>query len=64
MKASDIVANYTSANGVVSQVVSYNAVTHLYKTYNPLLPFTNFFLTAGQAYWIMVNETGTLSYTT
>jgi hypothetical protein len=65
MKASDIVANYTSVSGgVVSQGVSYNTVTGQYKTYNPLLPFTNFFLASGQAYWIMVNATGTLSYTT
>jgi hypothetical protein len=63
MRASDVVANYTGA-GAVTQVVSYNAATGAYKTYNPLLPFTNFFLAAGQAYWIMVNETGTLSYTT
>jgi hypothetical protein len=60
MKASDIVANYTG--GSVTQVVSYNATTGQYKTYNPLLPFTNYYLAPGQAYWIMVTATGTLAY--
>jgi hypothetical protein len=62
MHAKDLPGNYTGG-GSVSQVVSYNPVTKQYKTYNPLLPFTDFVLVPGQAYWLLCTLTGTLSYT-
>jgi hypothetical protein len=61
MKASDLVVNYTGGFAI-SQVVSYNAATGQYKTYNPMLPFTNYYLVPGQGYWIMVTGSGTLNY--
>jgi hypothetical protein len=60
MHASDLVVNYSS--GSVTQVASYNTATGAYKTYNPLLPFTDFLLVPGLAYWIMVTGSGTLTY--
>jgi hypothetical protein len=62
MHAKDLPGNYTGG-GSISQVVSYNPVTKLYKTYNPLLPFTDYVLAPGQAYWLLCTLTGTLSYT-
>jgi hypothetical protein len=60
MSAHDVVANYTG--GSVSQVVAYNATSMTYSTYNPLLPFTDFLLIPGQAYWILVTASGVLTY--
>jgi hypothetical protein len=61
MRAKDLPGNYTGV-GKISQVVSYNPVTKLYKTYNPLLPFTDYALAPGQGYWLMVTGSGTLTY--
>jgi len=48
--------------GAVTQVVMFNATTKQYKTYNPLLPFTDFLLVPGQGYWILVDSSGMLAY--
>ena len=59
MRASDVVANYTG--GSITQVVMYTPGVG-YKTFNPLLPFTDFVLVPGQAYWIFVTASGVLNY--
>jgi len=58
--ASDIVGMF--GPGHVKQVVWFNPATGLFKTYNPLLPFTDFRLLPGQAYWVLADSSGTLTY--
>jgi len=58
--AKDIPTMYSGGN--VTQVVGYDEATGTYKTYNPLLPFTDFLLVPGHAYWILVTASGTLTY--
>jgi len=62
LKASNIPGMYSG--GQVTQVVSYDATTKTYKTWNSVLPaINNFSLVPGDAYWIMVTASGTLTYT-
>lgn len=58
--ASDIRGMYSG--GVVRQVIAYTPVTGTYRTYNPLGPFTDFPLAPGQACWVSVSASGTLTY--
>ena len=60
LDASDVPAMYTG--GSVTQVVAYDQPMHVYKVYNVLLPFTDFSLIPGNAYWIFVTASGTLTY--
>ena len=58
--ASDIPAMYSG--GKVYQVVIFEAPYHIYKSYNVLLPFTDFSIPPGCGIWIFVDGGGTLSY--
>ncbi len=66
-RASDIPVMF-SGPGHVSMVVKYTPpgvippIDPLYTTYIPGLPLNNFILVPGQAYWIFVTGSGTLSY--
>jgi hypothetical protein len=57
--ASDLVAMYS---GAVSMVCSYNVLTHMYTTYYPIYPFTDFALTVGEGLWVFCGASGVLTY--
>jgi hypothetical protein len=60
-KASNVPSWYTGAS--VQIVAGYDAVTKTYKTWTPgSPPFKDFALVPGQAYWLYVSGSGTLSY--
>jgi hypothetical protein len=60
-RASDIPRMY-SVDGAVKVVTSYDPETGTYKQYRTGLPFTDYKLTPGGAYWIWCSADGILSY--
>jgi hypothetical protein len=61
MTASSLAAMYSGA--IVTTVVGWNAVTQVYEAYLVGFPMVDFALVPGQAYWIYVTGSGTLTYT-
>jgi len=59
LMASDLVAMYS---GAISMVCSYNVLTHTYKTYYAMYPFTDFALTVGEGLWVFCGASGVLTY--
>jgi hypothetical protein len=59
MKASNLKASFTG--GTVSVIASYDPITRTYKSYVGSPP-SDFYLVPGQAYWMYVTASGTLSY--
>jgi PKD repeat protein len=60
--ARDIPAMY-SIPGNITTVASYNPVTKAYTSWLSIIPsVNNFLLVPGQAYWILVGASGTLTY--
>ncbi|MBU1914039.1 MAG: hypothetical protein KJ563_02450, partial [Candidatus Thermoplasmatota archaeon] len=60
--ARDIPAMYSVA-GSITTVASYNPVTKAYTSWLSVIPaVNNFLLVPGQAYWILVGASGTLTY--
>ena len=61
MKAADVAKMYTG--GTVSTVARWNAATKTYTSWLATIPsINNFSLVAGQGYWVLANNSGTLSY--
>jgi hypothetical protein len=59
MKASNIPGMFS---GGVTTVASYDPSTGSYKSYITGLPFTDYSLVPGQAYWVYCSASGTLTY--
>jgi hypothetical protein len=59
--ASDLPGMYAPA-GAVTAVAWYDTSTGTYKTYIPGLPFTDFPLAPGRAYWMYCTQDGWMSY--
>jgi hypothetical protein len=59
MKASNIKTMYTG--GTVTTVAAFDSVSKTYKSYVGIPP-TDFYLVPGQAYWVYLTASGTLTY--
>jgi ABC-type transport system substrate-binding protein len=60
MKASNIKTMFTG--GIVTTVAAFDSVNKTYKSYVGIPP-TDFYLVPGQAYWVYLTASGTLTYT-
>jgi len=59
--ASDVPKMYSVPGGITG-VIAYDSLTGIYKTYRVGMPFTDFKLVPGWAYWIWCSSSGTLVY--